>query len=155
MSTKPGAGQTFTVTPGFFTGIGFRLNSVASRAFILLLAQNHPSSFISGNKIDLRKVLKAYNRNEFHHIYPRNYLKTSGQENGFEEFLFREYLHPSKADNNLISGVAPSEYRKKMPSDITPIAKTNFLPESTFDDHYSSFVNARAMLLADFAKTLT
>jgi hypothetical protein len=144
----------YLVLPTFFQTIGFRLNSVASRAFILLLAQNQPTSFISGNKIDLRKVLKAYNRNEFHHIYPRNFLKATKQDSGADESCFANICMLSKADNNLISGVAPSEYRSKMPSDISGIAKANFLPDLTFKDNYVEFVKERSTLLADFATTL-
>jgi hypothetical protein len=58
------------VGAAFFTTNVFRINSVLSRTFVLMLAQNRPTSFISGNTIDLRKTLKAYNRHEFHHIYP-------------------------------------------------------------------------------------
>ncbi|WOH79208.1 hypothetical protein RX327_25345 [Bradyrhizobium sp. BEA-2-5] len=41
----------------FFTQNVFRINSVLSRSFVLMLAQNSPTSFIGGNKIDLRKAL--------------------------------------------------------------------------------------------------
>jgi hypothetical protein len=36
----------------------FRINSVLSRTFILMLAQRSPRSFISGNKLDLSRALK-------------------------------------------------------------------------------------------------
>lgn len=137
----------------FFARNVFRINSVLSRAFILMLAQNHPVSFLSGNKIDLRKVLKAYNRNEFHHIYPRNYLKTSAQTK-YDESCFANICILSRADNNAISGLSPSGYRSKLPADITEVEQANFLPASTFNDNYETFVVDRSMLLLKYAYQL-
>jgi len=138
----------------FFIKNVFRLNSVVSRAFILMLAQNHPLSFISGNKIDLRRVLKIYNRNEFHHIYPRNYLRTSGQDKNEDESCFANICFMSRSDNNAISGAAPSIYRTKLPDNISEIERANFLPPSTFRDNYKQFVAERATLLSKFASNL-
>ena len=138
----------------FFIKNVFRLNSVVSRAFILMLAQNHPLSFISGNKIDLRRVLKIYNRNEFHYIYPRNYLRTSGQDKNEDKSCFANICFMSRSDNNAISGAAPSIYRTKLPDNISEIERGNFLPPSTFRDNYKQFVAERATLLAKFASNL-
>jgi hypothetical protein len=69
----------FTITSKLFLESGFRVNSVLSKAFVLMLAQAAPRSFISGQKLDLGNSLKEYNRNEFHHIYPRSFLRTTAQ----------------------------------------------------------------------------
>lgn len=45
----------------------FNLNTVASRTFVLQLAQHHPKTFLSGSPIELKKVLSEPNRYEFHH----------------------------------------------------------------------------------------
>lgn len=151
-----------SIPSDFFEQV-FRLNSVASRTFILMLAQNQPTSLISGNRIDLRKVLKAYNRNEFHHIYPRTYLRSQfedGQKNGvvdlslIDESVFANICILSKSDNNLISGKAPSEYKKMMPKDTSQIELTNFLPPETWSDDYSGFLHARTKLLRGYAERL-
>src|SRR5262249_649879 len=131
----------------------FRINSVLSRTFVLMLAQNNPNSFVSGNKIDLRKALKAYNRHEFHHIYPRNFLRETGQK-FVDESCFANICFLSRADNNTISGVPPSKYKGLMPDDLSEIAETNFLPQSTFCDDFNDFVNERSSLLAEFANKL-
>ncbi|WP_247527510.1 DUF262 domain-containing protein [Bradyrhizobium sp. 199] len=140
-------------TPLFFLTNTFRLNSVVSRTFILLLAQNGPRSFISGNKIDLRKALKEYNRNEFHHIHPRSFLKTS-KNSKLDDSCLANMCFLSRSDNNTISGSAPSEYRKKLGEDIDDIETANFLPPSTWEDDFGQFVSARATLLFDYAKEL-
>ena len=66
---------TVNVTEKLFTENGFRINSVLAKTFVLMLAQLEPRSFVSGNKVDLGAALKEYNRNEFHHIFPRSYLR--------------------------------------------------------------------------------
>jgi hypothetical protein len=117
-----------------------------------MLAQQSPRSFISGNKIDLRKVLKEYNRNEFHHIYPKAFLK--GMNSEIDESCLANICFLSKSDNNTISGLSPSEYRKKLPSDILSILKSNMLPENTFADNYMKFVEERSQILQENAKKL-
>jgi hypothetical protein len=141
------------ITAEFFIHNTFRLNSVLSRTFILLLAQNGPRSLISGNKIDLMKALKDYNRNEFHHIYPRSFLKTLDFKLADESCL-ANICFLSRSDNNFISGDAPSKYRAKLSDDMSDIEGANFLPASTFSDNFDQFIKDRALLLADYAKQL-
>lgn len=92
-----------------FQDIGFRINSVVAKTFVLMLAQLDPRSFVSGSKVDLGAALKEYNRNEFHHVYPRAYLRSSDQFE-FDESCLANISFMTKADNNILGGVAPSEY---------------------------------------------
>lgn len=119
-----------------------------------MLAQNKPRSFVSGANVDLGAVLKDYNRNEFHHVYPRAYLRDSAQK-APDENCFANMSFLSKTDNNALGGVAPSVYRSKMPNDISQIAKSNFLPDNTFGDNFKEFSEKRAaLLLAEAQKVL-
>ncbi|ESX03677.1 hypothetical protein X769_15685 [Mesorhizobium sp. LSJC268A00] len=139
----------------FFLKIIFRLNSVFSKTFILMLAQHEPRSFVSGNKITLSAVLKEYNRNEFHHIYPRNFIKsTMPIEDDSEESCLANMCFLSRSDNNAISGAAPSEYRSKMPDNVESILKSNLIPASIFKDMYPLFLMHRAALLYSAANVL-
>jgi hypothetical protein len=132
---------------GFFHETIFRLNSVLSKTFILMLAQCGPRSFLSGNKIDLQKVLKDYNRSEFHHIYPRSYIKANDQDLIYDESCLANICFLSRTDNNAISNAAPSVYRMKMPEDITEITAANLLPDATFGDNFYKFVEERCHIL--------
>ncbi|UEM09048.1 DUF262 domain-containing protein [Bradyrhizobium barranii subsp. barranii] len=147
--THPEAGLSNT----FFLNNTFRLNSVVSRTFILLLAQKGPRSFLSGNKIDLRKALKEYNRNEFHHIHPRSFLKTA-KNSEIDDSCLANMCFLSRSDNNSISGSAPSDYRKRMGEDIEDIEEANFLPPSTWQDNFETFVEERSVLLTFYAAQL-
>ena len=53
----------------------------------------------------------------------------------------------TKADNNSLGGVAPSVYRRKMPTDAGDVEASNVLPDNTFSDNYDLFIRARSELL--------
>ncbi|WP_210214735.1 hypothetical protein [Mesorhizobium sp. M7A.F.Ca.ET.027.02.1.1] len=119
-----------------------------------MLAQHHPRSFISGNKISLGAVLKEYNRNEFHHIYPRSFIKSKPNLGEYEESCLANMCFLSRTDNNAISGAAPSEYRAKMPDDVEAILESNLIPADIFEDKYSIFLIERSGLLYAAANKL-
>jgi Uncharacterized conserved protein len=142
------------VAPEFFLDVTFNTSSVNTKCLILLLAQFDPRSFISGAPVGLGKVLKAYNRNEFHHCYPRKYLKEQGLEpkdyNSLANFVFM-----SSIDNKRLGGVAPSKYREQMydPA-VSGILEHAVCPPSLFDDDFGRFVEERGGMLTAAAKGL-
>lgn len=148
-----------TIEQSFFTDNAFRIDSVNTKTFVLMLANKNPLSFTSGQPIDLSNVLRDYNRNEFHHLYPRAYLRTlentprkpDGDPNCLANFCFL-----SRADNNALGGVAPSVYRAMLP--VAPamdtILESALCPYSLFDDNYDNFVQARATKLVEESKKL-
>jgi hypothetical protein len=144
-----------TVGPEFFTDTVFRLSSARSATFVLLLASLEPRSFISGNKVDLAAVLQAYNRHEFHHMYPRALLKDDGVEAAAINCLANMCIL-SRADNNAIRRKRPSEYRLLMPEgdDLTAILRGAAASESLFSDDFAAFLSERAQTLADIAQAL-
>jgi hypothetical protein len=145
---------SLSITPRLFLDNNFRMNSVLTKTFVLMLAQAGPRSFISGQSLDLGMSLKEYNRNEFHHIYPRSFLKTSSQSEPDDSCL-ANMCFLSRTDNNALGGAAPSDYRSKMPDDLNAIEKTNFLPNNTFEDNYLGFSQARAEALVAYVTKLT
>jgi hypothetical protein len=157
---KAGAQNTLgrfaaSVAPDFFSENTFITTSVNTRTFVLLLASEGPRSFISGQAVDLRAVLKAYNRNEFHHCFPRAFLAKEGWAataiNALANFAF-----VSRADNRRLGGKAPSVYRSKMPTDVSAIMERAVLPGRTFDADYQfdEFIKDRALMLAAKAEAL-
>jgi hypothetical protein len=59
----------------FFLHNTFRVSNANTKTFVLLLVHNSPKNLVSGGNIDLDRVLMQYNRSEFHHVYPRAFLK--------------------------------------------------------------------------------
>jgi F0F1-type ATP synthase delta subunit len=65
----------YSVTASQLVKQKFTRNSPLVRAFLLLLAQNKPVDLVNGAVVDLGKALSEYNAKEYHHIFPRAYLK--------------------------------------------------------------------------------
>jgi hypothetical protein len=133
----------FDLTTDFYINNQFRRDSISTKTFILQLAQNNPRSFISGSPISLRDVLSNYNRNEFHHIFPKAFLKGIGipdsKINSLANFCFM-----SKSDNNRISGDKPSIYKTKLGTNVNDILSSTFSSDTLFLDDYDKFLNERA-----------
>jgi hypothetical protein len=142
----------------FFDKNSFRMSSVATKTFILLLAQGKPLNFIQGTSISLQDVLSQGNRKEFHHIFPKAYLEKLGKYKDEEINCLTNFSLLSRTDNNQIKNRPPSVYRSLMTSDIEVFEKiiaTHFCPSEIFTgDDYDAFLKLRAELLLKKAKDL-
>lgn len=137
----------------FFSETRFTISSVNTKTFVLMLAQLGPRSFVSGSKVNLKNVLKDYNRNEFHHLYPQKFLKQDSR--GSDEInRLANFAFMSRADNRNIGGDSPSSYRSKMPANCADILRHSAIPESLFSDDYDAFIQERSELLTDIARKL-
>lgn len=140
-----------TLTKEFFKENKFTMGTVNTKTLILLLAAVNPLSFITGSTITLEKVLKDYNRKEFHHIYPKNYLKKLNK-NDKEINCLANFCFLSRSDNKQISDKKPSEYRALMPEDSREIFESSFIEESSFlSDDFENFIEKRSDLILKFA----
>jgi hypothetical protein len=137
----------------FFLKTTFGIGNVNSKTFILLLAQNNPLTFISGQPIDLADKLKAANRAEFHHLMPRKFLKESGQT-ARKDSLLANFAFISRAENRDLGGKAPSQYISKMTGDVAKILERSIIPRNLFSDDYEAFLEERAAMLAATANSL-
>lgn len=138
-----------TVGPEFFMDHAFRAANVASKCLILLLASERPKTFLSGEEVDLDKVLSEPNRKEYHHCFPRQYLIDSGTTNEASQInRLANLAFISRVDNRTILAKAPSDYRKLMPTDVSEIQKHALLPDSLFTDDWDQFCQDRAELLS-------
>ncbi|WP_035494145.1 DUF1524 domain-containing protein, partial [Baaleninema simplex] len=142
----------------FFLKNYFRMNSVATRTFILLLAQGKPLNFIQGTNISLKNVLAQGNRKEFHHIFPKSYLQNLEKYKDDEINCLANFALLSRSDNNKIKNKQPSKYRIEMPDceeSFQQIISTHFCPANAFiDDDYDSFLVSRSELLLNKASEL-
>ena len=142
------------VGPDYFSHQAFSIRAVHTKTFILLLAQLNPLSFVSGAPITLGAALQTYNRNEFHRLYPRAFLR--GQHRSTDEInALANSAFMSSADNKVLGGVAPSKYRSRMDTNALPkILEHAACPSTLFDDDYDAFVAERSKQLANIAKNL-
>jgi hypothetical protein len=130
----------------YFLSNTFRVNSVNSTTFVLLLAQRNPLNFISGQAVPIANVLREYNRSEFHHMYPKAFLTERGISPKIQNTLVN-ICFLSKTDNTTLGGVAPSVYRARMPANVNEILDHALCPPSLFGDDYEAFVRDRSLLL--------
>ena len=137
----------------FFLENSFGMGNVNTKTFILMLATKGPLSFKSGIAVDLAKTLKASNRAEYHHLMPKAFLRSSGQDT-HDEGILANYAFLSRADNRALGGDPPSVYKAKMPVDHAEILERALVPPELFNDDYNDFVVRRAQLLMGYARTL-
>lgn len=144
-----------TVKPDFFMN-SFRVGAAATKTFVLLLANNAPQSLLSGKSIELDKVLQRYNRSEFHHIYPRAFLRDSGFKDAKINVL-GNFCFLSAAENKNIGRKRPSVYVHELVDQAearTAALASAFCDAAQFNDQYDPFLQLRCERLAKFGNTL-
>jgi len=132
----------------------FSKSSPFTRAFLLLLAQNNPLNLVNGSRIDLGTALSKYNLKEYHHIFPRNFLKNKGVEteriNSLCNFTFipadSNKTISSKSPSDYIFNVVPSNaYSKILNSNLMPLRKDIYQK-----NQYETFLEKRATLIMQY-----
>ena len=142
------------IPTGFFTDNVFNINSVNSRTFIAMLANNNPKSFISGASVDLSQTLKIASSKEFHHIFPDKYLQKLSLERK-DIYQLADFCFLNNADNQKIKDRSPSEYKQFLnPDSIPDVLKSAICPSDTFELDYGEFILKRKAMLMDFANRL-
>jgi hypothetical protein len=145
---------TVEISEDFFTKSQFNLDTANTKTFVLMLASEGPLNFGNGSPIELQPVLRNCNRKEFHHVYPRKFLAAKERNEDINSLV--NFVILSKADNNRLGGIAPSEYRERMPSDgdkVREILGKALCPD-IFHDNYSRFSAERATRLVQKARIL-
>jgi len=145
---------TASVDRDYFLDQSFTIGTVHTKTLILLLANRGPRSFVSGSPVDLGPVLQAYNREEFHHLMPRSFLRNLGFGTG-EINRLANFAIISAQDNKILAGDAPSIYKSRMSNTaVDGILESALIPHSIFDDDFDRFLEARAESLAEYAQSL-
>lgn len=135
----------------------FSKSNPYTRAFLLLLAQKHPKDLVNGTVIELGKALSAYNRKEYHHIFPQKYLKGKGilinKINSLCNFTFL----PTES-NKTISSKSPSEYISAINKNISKdVLNTNLMPlnmDIYEKNNYDKFLDERVACIKQFLDSL-
>lgn len=134
----------------------FRVAAAATKTFVLMLSNNSPKSLLSGKHLDLDRVLQKYNRSEFHHIYPRAFLRDQGYDDQLINSL-ANFCFLSGAENRSIGRKKPSVYFKEIAEngdDLNERLASAFCEIQDFNDQYDEFFAARIVRLRDFAVKL-
>lgn len=146
--------------PADWMDIAFRSNVSRSRAYILALAEAHPKNLTNGAVIDPAQALSVYNKKQFHHIYPRAYLKRTGTETN--DNLVINICMIAAAGNNAISDSDPAVYLPRCAVTLGGVAdavfKSNLIPLPSVFNYatasYEDFLMARSKVVADAIEKL-
>ena len=136
----------------------FSRSNPFTRAFLLLIAQKTPLNLVNGNRIDLGTALSEYNSKEYHHIFPRIFLKNKGVETERINSLCNFTFLPANA-NKVISGKSPADYIFNVTpsSGYSKILNSNLMPlrkDIYQKDKYDTFLEERATLILQYLDNL-
>jgi Uncharacterized conserved protein len=140
----------------------FRSNSAVSKMMALMLSFQDPVDLLTGQRLDLRRSLSWSNDKEFHHFFPRNFLKGESIPKGRANAVGNIILL-SSASNIRISNAAPSQYLKALTcsigmEELKRRLRTNLVSEkalaAAMEDDYAGFLDARAETLHETALRL-
>jgi len=129
------------------------------RAFLLLLAQQKPFDLANGNIVDVGNALSQYNRKQYHHIFPRAFLKNLNFTNDQINRAVNFCILPATS-NRLISDKNPSDYFVNIipQANLITILNSNLAPiDITIynNDDYDTFYKERAKIVFDKIKELS
>jgi hypothetical protein len=148
--------------PGIWTTQQFRSNAAHSKILILLLAFNRPTDLLTSQKIDTGDALFHGNTKEFHHFFPRDYLKSKGVSTRKANVL-ANFVMLTAASNKRITNRAPSDYLKEvvvaLGKKIDEVLASNLISQAAFQaamaDDYDAFLNERSKTITSAISTLT
>ena len=135
--------------------VQFKSNVARSRAYILALASAAPRNLSNGMTVDVQHALSSYNKKEYHHVYPRAYLKALGY--GDASNVLGNIIMVTANTNKVISDSPPSTYVPTIVSALgaesDAVFQTNLLPMPSGFDYatasYDEFLAARGQILTE------
>lgn len=138
----------------------FRKNNSRSRAFTLVLAKAGPRNLTNGNSIDASDALSAYNKKQFHHIFPEAFLRRLNPS--IERSFTLNFCMLAASENNLVADKDPALYLPELIAQLganaSAVLKSNLLPDSTEYDYSTAdlmtFIDARYPLVRDAIEQL-
>jgi hypothetical protein len=141
-------------------GIAFRSNVSRSRAYVLALAAMRPQNLTNGAVIDPAQALSSYNKKQFHHVYPRAFLKRKGISTN--DNLLANICMLTAVANNLVSDSDPAKYvpaaSAMLGADADEVFRSNMLPTPSSFNYakatYEQFLDARIALVASTVQKL-
>jgi len=151
-----GSASDFGSEPGpdIWEKVTFRSNASRSRAFLLTLALQQPVNLLTGTKVDTATALSSFNKKEYHHVYPRAFLKKISEKK--DDNLACNICMLSAESNKQISDDNPTTYLPTLAAahaaKADQIFSSNLLPKPSEFPYatasYAEFISARALILA-------
>jgi len=139
----------------------FRLNNAHAKLLALLLAEQGPRDLLTGQRVALEQALAWENDKEYHHIFPKSYLKQKDVSPQLANCVANFALITSNS-NKSISDSRPSEYfvkvKKALGDDFGTVMASNYISEASvaaaLRDDFEAFVGSRSETLHTATKKL-
>lgn len=140
----------------------FRADNAHAKILAIILAYNAPVDLLTGRNIDVSKSLAWSNAKEYHHFFPRDYLKTKGISPNRSNCLANIVMLTS-VSNKTITNRPPSDYladvQKAAGSNLDQWMESNLISEAAFRaalaDDYDAFLAARCATIDSKVSELT
>jgi hypothetical protein len=161
-SQSPEEFDVDVASPNFFSSTKFHSRASATKAFVLMLTQKEPRDLLTGEKIRIGTTLSNYRKSEYHHVFPRSYLKGRGYSTSIVNSLSNRCLIKSNS-NKKIGSNPPSEYLFNQSGRLfdtnkdidtkKEILRSNLLPTDLDiykKDDFESFIEKRTEILYSY-----
>lgn len=130
------------------------------KAILCLLAYQQPESFASGAKVTIANDwLKRANSKNYHHFFPRAWLKKRGEERFWINHVANITIVDDYLNKREIKAKAPSQYMKAFKKEnrhLRETMKTHLIELDSFgiwEDDYDTFFHERCKLIARRLRT--
>lgn len=142
--------SAFKPSPKIWQQKVFRADNSHAKTLAILLAHNHPVDLLTGQKIDVTKALAWTNAKEYHHLFPRDFLKSCGVS-GTDSNCLANIVMLTSVSNKQITNRAPSDYlrdvQKAAGPNLPSWLHSNLISEAAFQaalaDDYAMFIEER------------
>ena len=115
----------------------FRSNAAHSKILILLLCFHQPRDLLTGQRIDVADALHYGNTKEFHHFFPRDYLKNAKKASARQANVLSNIVMLTADSNKKITNRPPQDYLKQAESQLGPsfadVLASNLISKEAFN----------------------
>ncbi|MBS1860952.1 MAG: DUF262 domain-containing protein [Actinobacteria bacterium] len=137
--------------PDIWTTRQFRANNAHAKLLAIVLAHRGPTDLLTGQAVEVGRALSWDNQKEFHHFFPRDYLKNRGVSSQRINCLANIVMLTS-GSNKRISNRAPSDYLAEVEqaagADLDAWLNANLISQEAFAaakaDDFSEFLRLRS-----------
>ena len=134
----------------------FSVGNAFSKAIICLLSEKGPLRFNTNGKVILdNSWLQILASKNYHHFFPRAFLKKKGHEDRYSNSIMNIVLVDDYLNKQVIKAKAPSEYIKTFMEenpDLEGTLATHYIAAPAdmgiWDDDYDRFLRKRSELIA-------
>jgi hypothetical protein len=140
----------------------FRADNSHAKTLAILLAHNHPIDLLTGQRIDVTQALAWVNAKEYHHLFPRDYLKSRGIS-GVASNCLANIVMLTSVSNKQITNRPPSDYfrdvQKAAGSNLTSWLQSNLISDAALQaalmDDYTTFIEERSKTIDAHISAMT